>query len=233
MRLTQLSARTQVSQAMLAKQSSHFRWPASVPGLQEVAFLRAAGGAGPWLCLGLFPPDQQALWAPRSLPPQSLVPRPSSVKGPHPPPARPASALSRFSGTCARMAEYRARGEEEGSLSPSPREPGSGLLGAACQCCARHFTSAHGLSSPVNSSAAATSTLLPSWGAPGQHGCPVCAPRAPAALLQLPHPPGGAECTCAHQNWPSSLSHSRPRAAQSLSVAPTVPSPGPVPLAIP
>ena len=102
---------------MLSKQSSHFRWPASVPGLQEVAFLRAAGRAGPWLCLGLFPPDQQSLWAPRSLPPQSLVPRPSSVKGPHPPPARPASALSRFSGTCAQRAEYRARGEEEGSLS--------------------------------------------------------------------------------------------------------------------
>ena len=87
---------------------------------------------------------------------------------------------------------------------------------AACQHCACHSTSAHGLSSSVNSSAAATSTLLPSWDAPGEHGCPVCAPRAPEALLQLPHPPGGAECACAHQNWSSSLSHSRAGAAQSL-----------------
>ena len=73
----------------------------------------------------------------------------------------------------------------------SPAEPGSGLLGA-CWLCAHHSTSTRGLSSPVNPRCSCTSTLLPSWDAPGQHGCPICAPRAPAALLQLPHPPGGA-----------------------------------------
>lgn len=163
-----------------------------------MAFLRAAGRAGPLLCLGLFPSDQQALWVPQAsllracgLALPLPVPGPSSVKGSHPPHARPASALSRFSGACAQRAEHRARGEGEGSLSPSPAEPGSGLLGA-CWLCAHHSTSTRGLSSPVNPRCSCTSTLLPSWDAPGQHGCPICAPRAPAALLQLPHPPGGA-----------------------------------------
>lgn len=136
-----------------------------------------------------------------------LVPRPSSVKDLHSPHARPASALSRFSETCARRAEHRARGEGEGSLSPSPKEPGSGLLELLASSVPT-IPSAHGLSSPVNPSAAAPPLC--------------CLPGMPwvstAVAFVLPEhlQPCSSFPTlqempvwaCAHQSQPSSLSHS-------------------------
>lgn len=91
-------------------------------------------------------------------------------------------------------------------------------------------TSGRELGPPEEPSAAATFTLLPSQDAPGQRDCPLHAPKFPEAPAPVPNlcPPGSAQWVLKSEMLKGlgQLSH-------HLSAAPTAPSPGPVPLAMP
>lgn len=182
-RVTLLSASTRVSQphpqTKLAPSAGlPLPWPSGSDCPGAVGREEAASRSGTFYLVpaGMGCPDC-ASWVPASLSPRLPLVRGRALHtGALPGPER----------TPEGRAWWRPGASGEGSALLSPAQPDLGLLWVACGLCPQ------ALALPMGPRAAATSSLQPSWFAPGWRGGPRCASRAPAALL--PHLPSPMRC---------------------------------------